>query len=426
MIQLLTAITYLFKDLLAVAALFMIFRYVLLDDIRINKVRALFIGSSFFAISFGGVFLLSRFTESYDIVLDFLSDVMYVLAIKLLDKKRKVGGIIWSVLLCISTVDMVYSLISTLIPIGILSEFCVNILLYLLFILLIYLYAIRSEINFLPGIFSEIPKWIFVVILLFELSCYYKEFGLSSQWYQWLYIVSSILVIACFAFLVLKIFYMSNRQSLILSQMSEQKEYSENKLKTDEEIRRFRHDYKNHMIVVNAFLENGKPEKAKEYLESVNLSMFSAEYSLKTGNFVADAILNVKQSIALADNIIIDYNGFIPPVGVRDEDLSTIISNLIDNAIEASKKIKGEKYINVEADIMGKFLVISVSNPVAPGSVNSDLSTSKKDKRNHGIGLNNVKRVVSRYDGVIVTEFDKDTFIVDVRLKLNTASNPLQ
>lgn len=420
------ATLYLLKDLLAVTALFLIFKYVLREGFNFKSIKVSICFLAYILIAYAGNLLLPKFTDGFDIITDFLSNVMYIVTLLIMLKRKKTGRIIWCVFLCVCTTDVLYSLLSSLIPSGLITEYVVNIILYSIIILTIWILSIKSEINILPAAFNEIPQWIFCSVILFEFTCYYKEFGLSEQWYQYFYIFSSLLVITCFGYFLYKIFNMAHQQNEVLQQFSQQKDFSESKSKSDEEIRRFRHDYQNHIIIVNAYLENGDTEKAKEYLNAVNMDFTNNNQAVQTGNFVADTILNVKQSKSLNSNICISFCGFIPPYGIEDKDLSTILSNLIDNAIEACEKVLYERIIEIDAQILGTFFVLSISNPININSTDNNLKTTKVDKKNHGIGLKNIKRAIQKYDGVFTTEIENNKFTADIRLKLNKNTNPSQ
>ncbi len=413
-----TAVLYLLKDAVACVALLLIFRYIFANELKRARIASALLAAGYAVNAFAGNIYLPRVTEDYDLITDFVSNVLYILTVMLIIKGAKLSKAIWTVLLCICTVDMFYSIFSSVLPGGLIGEYIINIVFYAAICVWLYSVATNAQINFLPNVFDEIPKWVYAVLLLFELTCYYKEFGLSSRWYGVLYAVSSSAIILCLLYLVFKIFYMGHKQNQILRRLSEQKLFGESAVKGDDELRRFRHDYKNHMIVVSAFLKNGKAEEAEKYLASINADAGINETKIKTGNFVADAILNNKAQLAAEKGIEISFSGFIPPFGIGDGELSTIVSNLTDNAVEACEKLCGERLIEIEANVVNTFFVFSISNP-ADQEGSKGLFTTKPDAKNHGYGLKNVKRAVEKYNGVLVTGFDNGMFTVDLRLKLN-------
>lgn len=420
MISTVTATAYLLKDVVVIISMLMIMRFIFLHEIKKSKFIYIIFFIALAANSFCGTFFLQNITEDYKAVMDAVSDVAYILALRLMTDCKKLSKCIWLFLIAIFTADMFYSLLTPYIGDILAVECLVNIIIFSAVCALIYFAVNKSEINFLPKVLEEIPRWIYAILLFFDLTCYYKEFGASYAWYNVLYIVSSVTVIVCVMYLVFKIFWLAHQQNLIVQQMAVQKDFGEQALKGDEELRKFRHDYKNHMIVVNAFLESGRTEDARRYLLTMNESINGVISRVRTGNFVADAILNNKSVSAAAKAVTIKFSGFIPPEGIANEDLCTILSNLIDNAIEAAQKVSTEKVVNVQANIKNGFFILSIINPTEgqPKTINGKLVTTKQNKKKHGLGLKNVERALKKYSGVITTDIGSDTFSVDIRMKL--------
>lgn len=418
MMSAVTAVLYVIKDIAAVCAILVIFRYLFLNEVSLKKkvglptISALIIFNAFF-----GVFFLSpRITESRA-VLDLVSNIVYIVSLQVFTDNKRLRKSIWSVLFLAFTVDMLYSLVSPYIGDELYKECIFNIILYFGSAAFIYSTARNLKFNFLPEVFAEIPKWIYAVIMLFDLTCYYKEFGASVGWYNALYIVSSAAVILCALYLVFKIYYMAHQQTDIIKQMEMQKEFGEKTILGDEELRRFRHDYRNHMIVVNAYLESGKTAEAREYLNTINGGINGVLNKIKTGNFVSDAILNSKAVSAAKFDTQISFSGRVPSEGISSEDLCTILSNLIDNAIEACEKVAGRKKIEIESGEANGFLILSVSNPTVNGA-NPKFRTTKKDKLNHGIGLKNVERAIKKYNGKLDLGKNGELFTANVRVEM--------
>lgn len=418
MMSAVTAVLYVIKDIAAVCAILVIFRYLFLNEVSLKKkvglptISALIIFNAFF-----GVFFLSPRIAESRAVLDLVSNIVYIVSLQVFTDNKRLRKSIWSVLFLAFTVDMLYSLVSPYIGDELYKECIFNIILYFGSAAFIHSTAKNLKFNFLPEVFAEIPKWIYAVIMLFDLTCYYKEFGASVGWYNALYIVSSAALILCALYLVFKIYYMAHQQTDIIKQMEMQKEFGEKTILGDEELRRFRHDYRNHMIVVNAYLESGKTAEAREYLNTINGGINGVLNKIKTGNFVSDAILNSKAVSAAKFDTQISFSGRVPPEGINSEDLCTILSNLIDNAIEACEKVAGRKKIEIESGEANGFLILSVSNPTVNGA-NPKFRTTKKDKLNHGIGLKNVERTIKKYNGTLDLGKNGELFTANVRVEM--------
>ena len=99
----------------------------------------------------------------------------------------------------------------------------------------------------------------------------------------------------------------------------------------------------------------------------------------------------------------------------------TIISNLLNNAIEACEKIQEDKRI-IEFEIVGynSQIFISVCNSYDMESIinqKQKFITTKEDKLNHGIVLENVRRTVKKYDGDMRISQENERFIVSINRK---------
>ncbi|MBQ8502735.1 MAG: GHKL domain-containing protein [Clostridia bacterium] len=186
-----------------------------------------------------------------------------------------------------------------------------------------------------------------------------------------------------------RIFSLTYQQTEILKEMHNQKEYSERMLKGDENLRKFRHDYRNHMIVINALLENGNTDRARNYINAMNSDISDTVNKISTGNFIADALLNNKAVVAAQAGNKIKFNGQFPSEGIADEDVCTILANALDNAIEAVTKLGEENTIFIESAVRNGNFILNITNPVLENvkiGKNNTLKTTKKNSNEHGIG----------------------------------------
>ena len=198
------------------------------------------------------------------------------------------------------------------------------------------------------------------------------------------------------------------------------KEYSEKMLTNDDELRRFRHDYRNHMIVINSLFENGQTDRAREYINNMNNSVSSSLTKISTGNFISDAIINNKAVVAAEHDVTIKFTGQVIPSGIADADLCTILSNTLDNAIEATQKLSGNKTINIDTALRNGFFIMNISNPVETDvKIRRDgtVKSSKKNPGNHGYGMRNIQRAVHKYNGTVSTTCENKIFSVNIMLK---------
>ena len=134
---------------------------------------------------------------------------------------------------------------------------------------------------------------------------------------------------------------------------------------------------------------------------------------------IVDNQSSTDKAVSAAKNSIgLMFSGMIPSSGIRNEDLCTVLSNLVDNAVEACEKLTADtKTVEIEADAVNGFFLLSVSNPVMNG-VGTGLKTTKRNKKNHGIGLKNVERTVKKYAGAMTFTCEENVFTADIRMKL--------
>lgn len=294
-------------------------------------------------------------------------------------------------------------------------------------ITLFFVYATKNkDLKIVRSTVDLIPKWLYVIIILCSFSSFFSIMGQSPGLYSFEKVTAvlraiSVLGVILFAgYFVVRVFSLMAKQNRILLQMNMQQTNYERLLQNDEQLRRFRHDYKNHMIVVTSLLNAGLTDEAKEYLETIKVSSGMGEKKFLTGNFVADAILNNKLSLAEEFDIELSFSGVIPDQGVDHADLCTVIGNLIDNAIEGVERFPGKRYVRVRAAVRNGFLTLTVINPVEKRVPirNNRIRTTKSDAGNHGIGLKNVAAAVKKYNGNMVLSCDDSQFTADATMFL--------
>ena len=423
MIGAVTAVLYFVKDITAVLSLLLIMRFIFLEKLSISSVKLIIFTVLAAANPAIGVFLLKNHTPDYDSVMDFVSNVLYILALFFMTEKVRKRRIILTVFVCAYSVDMLWALVSSYAGTQLITEYAVNIGLYSALSAAIYYVCRRKNIGILPEVFEKIPTRVFVLLLLFELTCYYKEYGVSVQWYKALYFISAAGIVVCIFYILFKMSLIAFKQNEIFEHMQMQKELIEKRSESDEELRRFRHDYKNHMIVIGSLLSGGRTDEAAEYAKKLGDAADEAKLSIRTGNPAADALMNQKAAEAAKTGIEIEFTGFIPSKCIDDYDICTVLSNLIDNAVEATDKCKSGRTIKTEANLVNEHFLLTVSNPYV--SVQKDnkgrLKTSKQDKLNHGIGMKNVERIVEKYNGAMVTEQEYSIFTSYIRMKIRKA-----
>lgn len=185
------------------------------------------------------------------------------------------------------------------------------------------------------------------------------------------------------------------------------------------QIRGWRHDYRNHIQVMKAYAADGNLEAIQSYLDELDTDLSTVDTVIKTGNAMADAILNSKISLAKSKNIPVHTDAHIPLALTTSEiDLCVIIGNLFDNAIEASLKLPAEeRMIRVYMDMKNTQLYISFTNFTSTkkqSKVGNIFKTTKGD--GHGFGLVRIDNIVERLDGYISRNSEDGAFTTEILL----------
>ena len=185
------------------------------------------------------------------------------------------------------------------------------------------------------------------------------------------------------------------------------------------QIRGWRHDYRNHIQMMKVLAANGDMDALKAYLDELDTDLNTVDTVVKTGNPMADAILNSKISLARSRNIPTQVDAHIPvKLKMSELDLCCIIGNLFDNAMEASMALPEEKrMIRVYMDMKGTQLYISFTNFTAAkklSKVGKGFKTSKGE--GHGFGLVRIDDIVSRYDGYLSRNSEDGAFTTEILL----------
>lgn len=172
-----------------------------------------------------------------------------------------------------------------------------------------------------------------------------------------------------------------------------------------EQTRSFRHDIKNHLLVLHQFIKEGKSMEANEYLENMEAVSDALSFQLQTGNVAADALLNSKLSVAAQKGIPIHCSIHIPDQSfIEDMDWCIVLSNALDNAINASETIAGQvRWIHLSGIQKGNLYLLNIEN------------RCREDTKMpvEGIGLSNIRAVLKKYNGKMEIE------VVDSIFKLN-------
>lgn len=172
------------------------------------------------------------------------------------------------------------------------------------------------------------------------------------------------------------------------------------------------HDFRAHLNTLTELLENAHYDDAKKYLKSISEQHNERVFLVNCHNTVLDAIFNLKASEALKKNINIHFEvNNLSQLSLDPIDLTVLLSNLLDNAIEGCEKIHSGREIQICASLERKCFRFIVRNTSLPVRItNGEIVSTKSNSSLHGYGLINVKAILDKYNGEYTMSYKNGYF----------------
>lgn len=171
-----------------------------------------------------------------------------------------------------------------------------------------------------------------------------------------------------------------------------------------ENVRRLKHDMKNHLMVIASFLNGSDLEAAKEYTSDILDKLNRVHSYIETGNLLLNHILNEKLEAARAVGIGVKAEvETLSFERMQSLDFTALFTNMLDNALEASLREPEERReIQVAVSAKRGYEVIVVKNKIACSVLekNPELASGKTERDSHGMGVNQIKQIVEKYHGM--------------------------
>ena len=189
----------------------------------------------------------------------------------------------------------------------------------------------------------------------------------------------------------------------------------------DDEMRRFQHDFNNMRLCMKALLQAAQVQEALDFIDNMATSIHYDKLNFDSGNYIADALLSEKKRKASLSNTKLEFDGFIPSYRITNFDLCIILSNALDNAVEACSEINGEKIIEITSRIKNNMWFLTITNPVKDKVIirHNTITTTKMDTTKHGFGLYNIEQTIKKGGGRLTLSCTDTTFMLDIIIKLN-------
>lgn len=198
-------------------------------------------------------------------------------------------------------------------------------------------------------------------------------------------------------------------------------------------VRSMKHDMKNTLaVIMQLAAQNGGEENAglQAYLSELHQTMDGLDMKFRTGNAVADTLLNMKyyEALGALPDIRFDADGLLFPetFHIQSYDIGVMLGNALDNAVEACRKLKAEDagaeiFIRLYSFQKGKMFFVEVENSFNGNVIRKRRGefpeTDKADREAHGIGMANIKSVAEKYHGAVEWTVSGNVFTLSVMMK---------
>lgn len=177
---------------------------------------------------------------------------------------------------------------------------------------------------------------------------------------------------------------------------------------TVEEAKTARHDLRHHLVMIDGFLQSRAYDKLGEYIAAYQASLRQGEPLAYTRHIVADVLLRHYAGISRERGIAYEVRAEIgPEIEVSDVDLCILLSNLLENAVEACERMpEGGRFLTISITQSSAALSVHMQNSAAAASRQAGGFLSAKAAGRTGYGLQSVAAIAKRYGGEAIFEYD--------------------
>ena len=189
-----------------------------------------------------------------------------------------------------------------------------------------------------------------------------------------------------------------------------------------QEARSIRHDFHHHLLAMQAYLDGKQYEQLTDYLAQYAREFSPPSQAPLCRHYLADAVLQHYQSQATDQGCEFRTYVDIPPqLSISDLDLCIVLGNLLENALEGNRRLPpDEQMLHLHLKRQGEMLILTLDNRF-DGSLHYREGTLLSHKRGgavEGIGLQSVRAIAEKYQGVVRVEPNANVFKVSVMLTL--------
>ena len=219
--------------------------------------------------------------------------------------------------------------------------------------------------------------------------------------------VSCIWLMCLIMYFVVQQMSKDNQTKLEYELMKEKEKYSKESMeiikRSNEELREFKHDLKNYLLPLQEAMETMPQSEMAKVWEKINQKIEDVQTLIQTGNSYVDSMINTKITLARSEKVDVKCTILSKMEGIDDLEFCSVFGDLMDNAIEAERKVTEKKEIIIFVEEKMGYLRLEIQNKIEKSVLNenSSLNTTKKDTSSHGIGHKSVKRTMQKVGGAL-------------------------
>lgn len=219
--------------------------------------------------------------------------------------------------------------------------------------------------------------------------------------------VSCIWLMCLIMYFVVQQMSKDNQTKLEYELMKEKEKYSKESMeiitRSNEELREFKHDLKNYLLPLQEAMETMPQSEMVKVWEKINQKIEDVQTLIQTGNSYVDSMINTKITLARSEKVDVKCTILSKMEGIDDLEFCSVFGNLMDNAIEAERKVIEKKEIIIFVEEKMGYLRLEIQNKIEKSVLNenSSLNTTKKDTSSHGIGHKSIKRTMQKVGGAL-------------------------
>ena len=186
------------------------------------------------------------------------------------------------------------------------------------------------------------------------------------------------------------------------------------------QLRGIKHDYRNHLQGMSAFVETDQLDELQLYIQQLNNELNQVDSIIRTGNTMIDALVNTKLTVAQEQGVALYATAIAPAkLSIENIDLAIILGNLLNNAVEATtkdKKTSTEQFIRLYIAPMQDNLYISVTNTMRKNPQPQFLSLKAPNRQ--GYGIQRIDQAVKKYQGLVNRQWEDGVFATEITIPL--------